>query len=136
MPEAHDGGRVPILVVAGEHQPNAVSGLEAPRVIDQRNAVAHDCPIGTASKLVQGKTGAPGRLASGSTLRKLARRYPAVTSVAVPEGSTSCSVAKNAVSPAVAVASSASSTGPIMSRSRSSGSLVHTRMDGGSVSLA
>src|ERR1700733_1534956 len=58
-------------------------------------------PIRTATASRQGKTGAPTRLASSSTFRRLARRYPAVTSWEVPPGSTSWRVAIHAVSAAV-----------------------------------
>ena len=49
-------------------------GLEPPRIHHQRNAVTDNSPIGTASKVRQGNTGAPGRLAASSTARRLARR--------------------------------------------------------------
>src|SRR6202012_3202595 len=84
-------------------------------------------PIGTATASRQGRTGAPTRLASSSTCRRLARRYPAVTSWEVLSGSTSWRVAIQAVSAAVLRASRRSSMSPAISRSSSSGSLVHAR---------
>src|SRR5580704_18847585 len=49
---------------------------------------------------------------------------------------TSCRIAMNAVSGALQAASNCNSIGPIMSTSCANGAVVHSKNDGGSVSLA
>ena len=132
VPVAEEDGNVLGLVVAGDHELDAVACGEPAGVGDQRDPVVDGFADRNGLGVAARETGAPVRLASGSTSRRLARSHPPVMLVMVPSGAMSRSITIHAVSIAVLVADRCNSMSPATSRSAASGAVCQYRTEGGS----